>query len=91
MGTLPLCQIDFKPPVQHHFKPGLAATGAICAHAQIQRITIPEEEQQLEWPAGAIPAKLLISPERICPSASLTLLLPAKGWGAPATAELPHP
>lgn len=39
--SLPLCQIDFKPPVQQHFKPGLAATGAICAHAQIQRDNNP--------------------------------------------------
>lgn len=31
-GTyLPLCQLDFKAPVQHHFKPGLTATGPICA------------------------------------------------------------
>jgi len=56
-------------------------------HAQIQRDSSPrgwaKPWRQLAWPAGAIPAKLLISPER-----SPTLVLPTTGWWAASRARV---
>lgn len=66
-ASLPLCQTDFKPPVQHPFKPGLAAQEQYVLMPKSKGITIPEEERQLAWPEEQF---LFISLERLCPGAS---------------------